>query len=253
MEYKTSNAMFSSTCCVKETATNLACAQSPEAVTEHRSVQRLCAQRRLKLEPSVLRCAVDAPPGFEDLAAPAVQAPQTWSIEEQQQQQQEPRSLPLAPPGVRFLTTWPCTAASPSAASARAGSDDPVLFVPVSSAPPTHVGTEVLSGACHDVALVTSAFEGFGLQGIAEEVQPQIMTDWSLDESRGQRPSIGSTCQNGSKCRPCSFFTKYRGCHDGVHCLLCHLCRFTSDDKRLQRLRQRRQRAEYLRAAVFLL
>ncbi|CAE8624252.1 unnamed protein product [Polarella glacialis] len=231
------------TCCVEETETDLAFAQSPEAVTEHRSVQRLCAQRCLNLEPSVLRCAIDAPPGFEDLAAPAVQAPQTWSIEEQQQQQQEPRSLPLAPPGVRFLTTWPCTAASPSAASARAGSDDPVLFVPVSSATPTHVGTEVLSGACHDVALVTSAFEGFGLQGIAEEVQPQIMTDWSLDQSRGQWPSIGSTCQNGSKCRPCSFFTKYRGCHDGVHCLFCHLCRFTSDDKRLQRLRQRRQRA----------
>jgi len=230
--------MFSSTCCVEETETDLAFAQSPEAVTEHRSVQRLCAQRRLNLEPSVLRCAVDAPPGFEDLAAPAVQAPQTWSTEEQQQQQQEPRSLPLAPPGVRFLTTWPCTAASPSAASARAGSDDPVLFVPVSSATPTHVGTEVLSGACHDVALVTSAF---GLQGITEEVQPQIMTDWSLDESRGQRPSIGSTCQNGSKCRPCSFFTKYRGCHDGVHCLFCHLCRYPSA-KRLQRLKQRRQR-----------
>ncbi|CAE8700163.1 unnamed protein product [Polarella glacialis] len=237
--------MFSSTCRVEKTETDLAFAQSLGAVTERRSVQRLCAQRHLNLEPSVLRCAVEAPPGFEGLAAPAVQAPQTWSIEEQkqQQQQQEPRSLPLAPPGARFLTTWPCTAASPSAASARAGSDDPVLFAPVPSATSKHVGTEVLSGACHDVALVTSAFEGFGLQGIAGEVQPQTMTDWSLDESRAQRPSIGSTCQNGSECRPCSFFTKSSGCYEGVHCLFCHEPQPRERKaNRSQRLRQRRQR-----------
>ncbi|CAE8625213.1 unnamed protein product [Polarella glacialis] len=96
--------------------------------------------------------------------------------------------------------------------------------MPVPSAIPTHAGTDVLSGACHDVALVTSASEGFGLQGIAEEVQPQIRTNWSPEGSRVQQPSIGLTCRQGSKCRPCSYFTKDRGCHGGVDCLFCHVC-----------------------------
>ncbi|CAE8609972.1 unnamed protein product, partial [Polarella glacialis] len=66
-----------------------------------------------------------------------------------------------------------------------AGSDDPVFFMPVHSTPPTQVGTDVPSGACHknndNNNKNTSAFEGFGLQpkrssrrgGPAAEVQPQ--------------------------------------------------------------------------------
>ncbi|CAE8629754.1 unnamed protein product [Polarella glacialis] len=210
--------MFSSTGHLQETETNLPVfAQWPEAVAERQSVQWLYAQLLLNIEPSVLRCAVEAPTGFQDVAPPAVQELQEWSTE-------GPRSLSLAPPGARFLTTWPSTAASPVATCTRAGSDDPVLFMPVPSASPTHAGTDVLSGACHDVALVTSALECFGLQSIAEEVQPQVMTNWSPEETRVQQPSIGSTCQQGGKCRPCSYFTKDRGCSGGADCLFCHVC-----------------------------
>ncbi|CAE8626549.1 unnamed protein product [Polarella glacialis] len=211
----TSAAMFSKTLSRSEETdeSDLPSAWSPEAFAQRRSIQRLWAQRRLNIGPSPLRYAVKAPPGFEDVAPPAVQAPQTWSIEE------EPRSLPIAPPGARFLTTWPSTTASPSATSTSAGSDDPVLFtlpphhVPILFTTASHVGTDVLSGACHDVALMTSAFEGFSWQGDAEEVQ----NDWSATLTRSwvKGPSIGSTRHSRGRCKPCAFFTTDQGCHGG--------------------------------------
>ncbi|CAE8599696.1 unnamed protein product [Polarella glacialis] len=87
--------MFSSACRFEGTETDLPFARSPEADAEHR---RLISS--LNIEPSVFCHAFSAPPGFEDVAPPAVKAPQTWATE-------EPRSLPLAPPGARFLATWP--------------------------------------------------------------------------------------------------------------------------------------------------
>ncbi|CAE8609634.1 unnamed protein product [Polarella glacialis] len=241
--YNTSAAMFSSTLSRSEETdeTDLSFARSPEAFAQHRSIHRLCAERRLTIEPSLLRYAVKAPPGFEDVAPPAVQAPQAWSTEE------EPRSPPIAPPGARFLTTWPSTTASPSATSTSAGSDDPVLFtlpphqVPVLFTTASHVGTDVLSGACHDVALMTSFFEGFGWQGDAEEVQ----TDWSpnLTGSRVKGPSIGSMRHNRGRCKPCAFFTTEQGCHGGLDCLFCHSCQPGEKKRRDEEKRRlRRQR-----------
>ncbi|CAE8588781.1 unnamed protein product [Polarella glacialis] len=88
--------MCSSTCRFEEAdETDLPFVRSPEAAAERRSLIS-----SLNIEPSFLCYAVEAPPGFENVAPPAVKAPQTWSTE-------EPRSLPLAPPGARFLTTWP--------------------------------------------------------------------------------------------------------------------------------------------------
>ncbi|CAE8644323.1 unnamed protein product, partial [Polarella glacialis] len=92
IHYNTSTAIFSH---LGETETDLPLAQSSEADAEHR---RLISS--LNIEPSVFCYAFNAPPGFEDLAPPAVKALQTLAVE-------EPRSLPLAPPGARFLTTWP--------------------------------------------------------------------------------------------------------------------------------------------------
>ncbi|CAE8645598.1 unnamed protein product, partial [Polarella glacialis] len=90
--YYKSAAIFSH---LGKTETDLPLTNSSEGETERR---RLISS--LDNEPSVFCYAFNAPPGFEDLAAPAVKALQTWAIE-------EPRSLPLAPPGARFLTAWP--------------------------------------------------------------------------------------------------------------------------------------------------
>ncbi|CAE8652938.1 unnamed protein product [Polarella glacialis] len=94
--YNTSTATFSR---FRKTKTDLPLAQSPKADAEHR---RLISS--LNIGPSVFSYAFNAPPGFEDLAPLAVKALQRAT--------QEPRSLPLALPGARFLTTWPSVSQS---------------------------------------------------------------------------------------------------------------------------------------------
>ncbi|CAE8714402.1 unnamed protein product [Polarella glacialis] len=172
--YDTSDAMFPSTFSRSwESETDLPVAQSPQARAERRSFIS-----SLNIEPP--RTAAQASPGFEDAAPPAVKAPPTWSTE-------EPSWLPIAPLGVRFLTTWP------------------PAWLPANT----------------------------------EEVQPQIITNRSLEESSVQRPSKR---HDRGKCKPCAFFATDRGCHSGVDCLFCHLCQ-PGDEKALLEWRwKQRQR-----------
>eukprot|EP00933_Yihiella_yeosuensis_P013701 TRINITY_DN12575_c0_g4_i1.p1 TRINITY_DN12575_c0_g4~~TRINITY_DN12575_c0_g4_i1.p1 ORF type:complete len:320 (-),score=68.32 TRINITY_DN12575_c0_g4_i1:880-1839(-) len=61
-------------------------------------------------------------------------------------------------------------------------------------------------------------------------------------------PSIGSSL-HGNGCKPCSFFWRPMGCHNGAYCLHCHLCP-KSSVKQLKKQKIKEGKAAYRTAAA---
>jgi hypothetical protein len=143
--------------------------------------------------------------------------------------------LPVAPQGVRFLTTWP---SQHKEEHLVVSSED--CRSQCSTADTREDQHTILSPNQMTTATRTSLTAPQSKIKEPEEVVSKPSHKGPAVIGSAARPSIGSVRHNKSKCKPCAFF-QTEGCESGINCLFCHLCEAGEKKRRKKALRERRR------------